>query len=101
MFVNATLLGSLDRLNIKNFMTSATGSLCGVIASLIFIILSFVLFIGPLQLYFGGDFIQSTFETRQLLTYQMDSGCDFRMAISFYHRLTGEVASHKEILSFL
>ena len=69
MFVNATFLGSLDRFNARNIMTSATGSICGLVASAIFIIVAFVLFIGPIQLYFAGDFIQSTFDTRQLLKY--------------------------------
>ena len=31
----------------------------------------------------------------------MESGCDFKMAISFYHRFTGEIANHQDILDLL
>lgn len=64
MFVNSTLLGSLDRLNVKSILTSATGSILGLIGSIAFIVLCFYLFLGPVRLFFQGDFVQSSFITQ-------------------------------------
>ena len=67
MFVNSTLLGLLDRQSIKSILTSATGSILGFLGTLVFFVLCFILFLGPLQLYFRGDFIEASFITSKSL----------------------------------
>lgn len=56
MFVGSTVLGTIDRLSVKSVLTGKTGSLLGLLASAIFIIISFVIFIGPIIYYFQGDY---------------------------------------------
>ena len=101
MFVNTTLLGSLDRLHVRSILTSTTGSILGVIGTVAFFVMCFILFLGPVRIFFEGDYIQSSFDTRDLLEYDMSVGCDFRMAISFFHKDTGKVANHTHIKDLL
>ena len=99
--MNATLLGSLDRLHVRSMLTSATGSILGVLGTIAFFILCFILFLGAVRIFFEGDYIQSSFNTYDLLEYDMSVGCDFRMAISFFHKDTGKVANHTHVKAFL
>lgn len=61
MFVGDNFLTIFDRLSIKSTVTGRTGSLFGVIGTIFFIILCFVIFIGPVIFYFKGDYIQGYF----------------------------------------
>ena len=57
MFVSDTFLSSFDRLSVKSILTGRTGTLCGVIGTIGFIIASILIFIGPIIFYFQGDYI--------------------------------------------
>jgi|JI7StandDraft_1071085.scaffolds.fasta_scaffold161382_1 hypothetical protein len=61
MFVSDTFLSSFDRLSVKSTLTGKTGTLFGIFGTIAFIIVSFVIFIGPTIFYFKGDYIQGTF----------------------------------------
>ena len=101
MFVDGTFLGAIDRLSIRSILTSGTGSICGILGTIVFIILCFVLFLGPLQLYFQGDYIESSFMREEKVVIDLSTGCDFKMAISFHHLETGEIADHEQVASML
>lgn len=101
MYVGSTLLSGVDRLSIRSVLTGATGSILGVIGSAIFIILCFIFFIGPVIMYFQGDYIASTFATSSVVSYQEYTGCDFKMAISFHDKTTGDAINHQRLLELL
>lgn len=98
MFVGSTLLSTLDRLSIKTVNTGKTGSLLGLLGSAAFIIVAFVLFIGPVIYYFQGDYIQGLFHSLEFVGMQLYAGCDFKMAIAFYNKQTDQLANHTELL---
>lgn len=65
MFTYDTFLSSLDRLSIKSTITGRTGTILGILGSIAFIVVSFVLFIGPVVTYFEGDYIQGIYQANQ------------------------------------
>ena len=101
MFIGSTLTNGLDRLTARSVSSGATGSLFGVIGSAILIILCFVIFIGPIFFYFQGDYVQSSFSSRDAIKNLEYTGCDFKMAISFYSKTTGRPINHKHLNKIL
>lgn len=63
MFVGGTFLSFFDRTSPRTILTGKTGSVFGLIGTAIFIVVSFLLFIGPIIYYFKGDYIQGSFNT--------------------------------------
>lgn len=63
MFVSNTFLNIADRLSPNSILTGTNGSLIGLILSAIFVIICFILFLGPVIAYFEGDYFQSSFTT--------------------------------------
>lgn len=61
MFVRDTFLSSVDRLSARSILTGKTGTCLGVLASAAFIAVAFIIFLGPVIMYFRGDFIQGLF----------------------------------------
>lgn len=61
MFVGDNFLTLFDRLSTKSTVTGKTGTFLGILGSVAFIVISFVLFIGPVIFYFKGDYIQGIF----------------------------------------
>ena len=88
MFVRSTLLSGIDRLSSSSVITGRTSSIIGICGSLLLIVLIFLLFLDPVVEYFRGDYIQSSFRLDKRKEIEMVSGCDFKMAISFYDRQT-------------
>lgn len=62
MFVGDTFLTAFDRLSVRSTTSGKTGTILGIIGLIAFIIISFLLFIGPVISYFQGDFIQGIFQ---------------------------------------
>lgn len=62
MFVGDTFLTAFDRLQVRSTTSGKTGTLLGIIGLIVFIVISFLLFIGPVISYFKGDFIQGSFQ---------------------------------------
>lgn len=62
MFVGDTFLTLFDRLLVKTTTSGKTGTFLGIIGLIAFIIISFLLFIGPVISYFKGDYIQGIFQ---------------------------------------
>jgi hypothetical protein len=86
MFVSDNFLSSFDRLSSKSTLSGRTGTLFGIAGSIGFIIVSFILFIGPVMYYFNGDYIQGTFVAYSQENLDLYTGCDFKLAISFYSK---------------
>lgn len=61
MFVGDTFLTAFDRLSVRSTTSGKTGTILGIIGHIAFIIISFLLFLGPVISYFQGDFIQGIF----------------------------------------
>lgn len=61
MFVGDTFLTAFDRLSVRSTTSGKTGTILGIIGLIAFIIISFLLFLGPVISYFQGDFIQGIF----------------------------------------
>lgn len=101
MFAGSTFLSFLDRLSAKSLLTGRTGTCLGILGTISFIIISFILFIGPVIYYFQGDFIEGSFyrsKNQNLMSY---TGCDFKMAVSFYQKATNQLANHTAIRGIL
>lgn len=62
MYVRDTFLSSVDRLSVKSILTGKTGTCLGVLASAAFIAVAFIIFLGPVMMYFRGDYTQGIFE---------------------------------------
>jgi hypothetical protein len=86
MFVSDNFLSSFDRLSVKSTLSGRTGTLFGIAGCIGFIIVSFILFIGPVMYYFNGDYIQGTFVSYSQENLDLYTGCDFKLAVSFYSK---------------
>lgn len=93
MFVGSTFLGSVDRVSIKSVLTGKTGSFLGLLGSAAFIVICFILFIGPVIFYFKGDYVQGIFTLLNTEKLEMYSGCDYKLAISIYSKATGSIVN--------
>lgn len=98
MFVGSTILSGTDRLSPRSVMAGRMGSILGLIATVAFIILCFVLFLGPVISYFKGDYVQSYFETLKSESLPQITGCDFKLAVSFHKKSNKQPADHKALL---
>ena len=65
MFTYDTFVSSLDRLSIKSTISGRTGTILGILGSIAFIVVCFVLFIGPVVSYFRGDYIQGIYKANR------------------------------------
>lgn len=61
MFVGDNFLTLFDRLSTKSILTGKTGTFLGIIGSITFIVMSFMIFLGPVDSYFKGDYVQGIF----------------------------------------
>jgi hypothetical protein len=86
MFVSDNFLSSFDRLSPKSTISGRTGTLFGIAGCTGFIIVSFIIFIGPVIFYFNGDYIQGTFVSYSQENLDLYTGCDFKLAVSFYSK---------------
>lgn len=93
MFVGSTFLGFVDRVSIKSVITGKTGSFLGLLGSAAFIVICFILFIGPVIFYFKGDYVQGIFSLLKSENLEMYSGCDYKLAISVYSKATGSLVN--------
>lgn len=101
MFVGSSYLGSIDRLSPTSILTSKSGACLGFLLTIVFIIIGIILFIGPTISYFKKQYRQNNYETIRHEDIQTFTGCDFKMAICFYSKSTGQLVNHTQILKFL
>lgn len=73
MFTYDTFLSSFDRLSTKSTTTGKTGTVFGILGSLAFVVICFILFIGPVVNYFKGDYVQGIFNLDGMEEFQQYS----------------------------
>lgn len=102
MIVGTTNLALLDRLSVRSAATGPTPTLFGLIGSLAFVVAAFLLFLPLAVSYFRGDWMQGIYTTlRRPDNFTLYSGCDFRMAFSFYHKSNGLLMNHSKLKNIL
>jgi hypothetical protein len=98
--MEASPLAVIDRLSTRSTFRGFTGSPCGIIGTLIFLVATIWMNTWIALSYSEGNYFQSSFET-QVSGYQtMNSPYDLKMAIVLYNKTSGDVANHTLLRSF-
>lgn len=95
-----TVVEFLDRLSVRSVLRGSTASICGVIGSLVVIVLCLAIYTAPTLAYLRGDFYETEFYTSSNLQKNFYSNSDFKIALVFRNKKTGLVANHSKIVEF-
>lgn len=98
--MNASPLSLIDRLPARSTLRGFTYSFCGILGTVVLILVTLWMYVDLVSAYSKGLYFQSSFET-QLTAYQdFQSPYDIKMAIVFFNKSSNAIANHSELLSF-
>lgn len=97
-----SLLSILDRQSARSALTGQTGSIIGVLFSIVFLVVVIVLYLIITVEYFDGIYYASEYtSTGKQNELHFTSGRDFKLAVIMRNKKTGVLANHTELLQNL
>lgn len=92
--MDASPLLNIDRLYSRTTFRGFTGSPCGIIATILFLIITAFINWSLVSSYSQGIYFQSSFETQATPNLNLQTPTDVRMALVFFNKTSGAVANH-------